>query len=63
MLSSEFYNGFKPQSLADWKAQFEKDLKGKVNPDSLGFTDVDGFFMPAFQNGETVSELCPVFGS
>jgi len=57
MLTPDFFNGFKPQTAADWKAQFLKDLKGKAEPDSQGFTDVDGFFMPAFQNQETVSDI------
>jgi methylmalonyl-CoA mutase len=57
MLTPDFFNGFKPQTAEDWKAQFIKDLKGKAEPDTQGFTDVDGFFMPAFQNQETVSDI------
>lgn len=57
MLTPDFFNGFKPQTAEDWKAQFVKDLKGKTEPDTQGFTDVDGFFMPAFENQDTVSEL------
>jgi methylmalonyl-CoA mutase len=49
------FKEFTPETYQDWAELITKDLKGKVQPESLVHTDADSISISAYQTQETVA--------